>query len=104
MSENFDGDIYEKIEYMPITFFANTLRVGIIGGGRGSYIKARTLSNSGVEVEVLSREFIEDFHNISVTLIKKEYDTIIITNELAGFSEDIIKKYAKNKKIKIIIS
>lgn len=37
-------------------------------------------------------------------LIKKEYDTIIITNELAGFSEDIIKKYAKNKKIKIIIS
>ena len=46
MSENFDGDIYEKIEYMPITFFANTLRVGIIGGGRGSYIKARTLSNT----------------------------------------------------------
>ena len=51
MSENFDGDIYEKIEYMPITFFANTLRVGIIGGGRGSYIKARTLSNSlGVKI------------------------------------------------------
>ena len=76
MSENFDGDIYEKIEYMPITFFANTLRVGIIGGGRGSYIKARTLSNSGVEVEVLSREFIEDFHSIPVTLIKKEYDKL----------------------------
>ena len=53
MSENFDGDIYEKIEYMPITFFANTLRVGIIGGGRGSYIKAKTLSSNGVEVEVL---------------------------------------------------
>ena len=43
MSKNFNGDIYEKIEYMPITFFANTLRVGIIGGGRGSYIKAKTL-------------------------------------------------------------
>ena len=81
MSENFDGDIYEKIEYMPITFFANTLRVGIIGGGRGSYIKARTLSNSGVEVEVLSREFIEDFHNISVTLIKKEYDKKFIEDK-----------------------
>ena len=53
MSENFDGDIYEKIEYMPITFFANTLRVGIIGGGRGSYIKARTLSNRSVEMEGL---------------------------------------------------
>ena len=81
MSENFDGDIYEKIEYMPITFFANALRVGIIGGGRGSYIKARTLSNSGVEVEVLSREFIEDFHSISVTLIKKEYDKKFIEDK-----------------------
>ena len=55
MSKNFNGDIYEKIEYMPITFFANTLRVGIIGGGRGSYIKAKTLSSNGVEVELLSR-------------------------------------------------
>lgn len=73
MSKNFNGDIYEKIEYMPITFFANTLRVGIIGGGRGSYIKAKTLSSNGVEVEVLSREFIDDFQNISVKLIKKEY-------------------------------
>ena len=60
MSKNFNGDIYEKIEYMPITFFANTLRVGIIGGGRGSYIKAKTLSSNGVEVEVLSREFIDN--------------------------------------------
>lgn len=37
-------------------------------------------------------------------LVKQKYDTIIITQELAGFSEDIIKKYAKDKKIKIIIN
>lgn len=37
-------------------------------------------------------------------LIKKKYDTIIITNELAGFSEDIIKKYSKDKTVKIIIN
>lgn len=37
-------------------------------------------------------------------LVKKNYDTIIITNELAGFSEDIIKKYSKDKNIKIIIN
>ena len=43
--------------------------------------KARTLSNSGVEVEVLSREFIEDFHSISVTLIKKEYDKKFIEDK-----------------------
>ncbi|MCQ2968760.1 MAG: NAD(P)-dependent oxidoreductase, partial [Clostridium sp.] len=81
MYENFNRDIYEKIEYMPITFFSNALRVGIIGGGRGSYIKARSLSNNGAKVEVLSREFIDDFKNISATLIKREYDKKFIEDK-----------------------
>lgn len=37
-------------------------------------------------------------------LVKNNYDTIVISNELAGFSEDIVKKYKKNKEIKIVIS
>lgn len=37
-------------------------------------------------------------------LIKQDYDTIMISNELAGFSENIIKKYQKENRIKIIIS
>lgn len=37
-------------------------------------------------------------------LIQKDYDTIVLSNEVAGFSEDIIKKYQKNKDIKIVIS
>lgn len=37
-------------------------------------------------------------------LIEDEKKTIIITQELAGFSEDIIKKYSKCKDIKIIIN
>ena len=37
-------------------------------------------------------------------LIKQDYDTIILSNEVAGFSEDIIKKYKNNKDIKIVIS
>lgn len=37
-------------------------------------------------------------------LIDKDYKTIWITNELAGFSEDIIKKYSKNDNINIIIA
>ncbi len=37
-------------------------------------------------------------------LVKQNYDTIIISNEVAGFSEDIIKKYQKDKDIKIVIS
>ena len=37
-------------------------------------------------------------------LVQNQYDTIILSNELAGFSQDIIKKYAQNKDVKIIIS
>ena len=37
-------------------------------------------------------------------LVKKHYDTFVISNEIAGFSQDIVKKYAQNKEIKIIIS
>lgn len=37
-------------------------------------------------------------------LINNNYDTIFITNEIASFSEDIIKRYRKDEKIKIIIT
>ena len=39
-----------------------------------------------------------------IELINENYDTIFLSNELAGFSEDIIKKYGKDKNINIIIS
>lgn len=37
-------------------------------------------------------------------LKESNYSTIIISNELAGFSQDIIKKYSKQKDINIIIA
>ena len=37
-------------------------------------------------------------------LINKRYDTIILTNEIAGFSEDIVKKYSRDRNINIIIA
>ena len=37
-------------------------------------------------------------------LVKNNYKTIVLSNEVAGFSEDIIKKYQNNKDINIIIS
>ena len=37
-------------------------------------------------------------------LIENKNNTSVITQELAGFSEDIIKKYSKNKDVKIIIN
>ena len=46
----------------------------------------------------------EKTDNMLKELIKKRYDTIIITNEIASFSEDIIKKYNKDRNINIIIA
>lgn len=37
-------------------------------------------------------------------LIEQKYNTIVISNEVASFSEDIIKKYRKVENINIIIS
>ena len=36
-------------------------------------------------------------------LVEQQYDTILISNEIASFSEDIIKKYNKKQTVKIII-
>jgi len=37
-------------------------------------------------------------------LVKQKYDTIVISNEVASFSSDIIKKYSKMEDINIIIA
>lgn len=37
-------------------------------------------------------------------LVEQKYNTIVISNELAGFSQDIIKKYSKTEDINIIIA
>lgn len=37
-------------------------------------------------------------------LVNNDYKTIIISNEVASFSEDIIKKYQKSEDISIIIT
>ena len=37
-------------------------------------------------------------------LIQKDCKMVVLSNELAGFSEDIIKKYNRDKNISIIIA
>lgn len=56
----------------------------------------------GFDVFLLSD--LEETDNKMKELVKSNYDTIIISNQVAGFSEDIIKKYQKSKNIKIVIS
>lgn len=37
-------------------------------------------------------------------LLENDYRTIVLSNEIASFSEDIIKKYQKTEDIRIIIT
>lgn len=54
--------------------------------------------------DVFSLRDLEKTDETMRDLIKQDYDTIILSNEVAGFSEDIIKKYQNTKDVKIIIS
>lgn len=55
-------------------------------------------------MDVYRIETPEEVDNKMSELIKENYRTIVLSNEVAGFSEDIIKKYQNNKDINIIIS
>ena len=46
----------------------------------------------------------EETDNKIKELINKNYDFIIVTSEIAGSSEDIIKKYDKDRNVNIIIA
>ena len=54
--------------------------------------------------DVFKLEDLEKTDNKIKELIDRRYDTIIMTNELASFSGDIIKKYSKDRNISIIIA
>lgn len=58
--------------------------------------------NLGFDVFRLSD--LEDTDKELERLINKKYRTIIVSNEVACFSEDIIKKYKYDTNINIIIS
>lgn len=53
--------------------------------------------------DVFNLDDLEKIDETVKNLIQNEYDTIVLSNQVAGFSEDIIKKYQRNKDIKIVI-
>ena len=54
--------------------------------------------------DVYEIEDLEETDNKIDELVKNKYNTIILSNEVAGFSSDIIKKYKNDDNINIIIS
>lgn len=56
----------------------------------------------GMEVHRLNNP--EEVDKTMEELVKKNYHMIVLSNEIAGFSENIIKKYQTNEDVNIIIS
>lgn len=74
-----------------------------------SWLKLKEDNNSfkifkNIGLDVYDIEDGEDTDKKIQELVNKDYRTIVISNELAGFSEDIIKKYNKSQNINIIIA
>ena len=55
-------------------------------------------------LEVITLKDLEQTDETMRKLIQKHYDTIILSNEVAGFSQKINNEYIKMKNIDIIIS
>lgn len=76
---------------------------------RISWLKAKNDDKSfkfqkNIGFDVYEIEDLETTDNKINELVEKNYHTIILSNEIAGFSTDIIKKYAKDDTVNIIIA
>jgi len=74
-----------------------------------SWIKASNDDKSfkifkGLGMDVYEIDDLEKTDDKIKELIEQKYNTIVISNEVASFSEDIIKKYSKMENINIIIA
>lgn len=95
----FPGDL----DYLYLSLITSKIRVGIIGGGKASWIKARTFIDNGISLSILSEEFNNCFkEGENITLIKGKYfrDFILDKHIIVIATDDeevnkIIKKDAE---------
>lgn len=74
-----------------------------------SLIKSKTDKESfrmfkGLGFNVVEMEDLDETDKQIKKLVAEQYKTIILTNEVASFSEDIITKYKNTEDINIIIT
>lgn len=58
----------------------------------------------GFGMDVFEIENLEEVDDKIQELVDKKYSIIVVTNEVASFSQDIIKKYSKSENVDIIIT
>lgn len=73
-----------EIEYTYLALMPSKLRVGIIGGGKAGFIKAKNFIKKGCYVEILSKTFLDEFINIensNIVLNRKVYNKDFIKDK-----------------------
>lgn len=65
--------------------------------------KKKIFLNESFGVEVIEIDDAEDIDNVLKKLSNEKDNTIFISDEMASFSEDIVKKYRRDKNIRIMI-
>ena len=72
----------ENIDYTYLSLISKKTNVGVIGGGKVGYIKAKNFLSKNCNVEVLSLDFIKDFTELNnIKLIKNSYYKDFIKNK-----------------------
>lgn len=62
MHGNNEENIFvNNFEFGTLALIANRINVGIIGGGKAGFIKAKAFTSRGFNVEVVSIDFVEEF-------------------------------------------
>ena len=69
-----------------------------------SYIKSIRDNTSFKFFKNIGMNGIENVDKVLQNLIENDYKTFFITNEVAGHSQDLFKKYYNSKDINIIIA
>ena len=57
-----------------------------------------------IGIKICRLDDLEKTDEVILKLLNEKYNTILLSNEVASFSEDLIKKYRKSDNIKIIIT
>lgn len=83
MFKDIRKDIFkENIDYTYLTLVSKKTNVGVIGGGKVGYIKAKNFLAKNCNVEVLSLDFIKEFKELeNIKLIKNSYYKDFINNK-----------------------
>lgn len=74
----------DSVEYAYIALMSKKLRVGIVGGGKASLIKAKNFVSKGCYVEILSKSFLNELvelENEKVVLNRLKYSKSFIYNK-----------------------